>query len=271
MNPRPGVRVAARQWRRGFSPAYLAVGVFLAAILVPVGLMIYSAVRGGEPLVLVRTAADALTAAATTGRAAPARLTLKDLDELAPGYHPLDATAPPTVYESFDAITSLQWATTIAQAWATDSRLDRIDVVRVHADGLIDVAGDPDAEVIYRFVSPDRLKDLRRRADLSANANVQTELWVRVKSGEASVVAPATPAALLAFRDQEGLAPEPPRALPLADTFVKLAGHPPFMAELYKGYLLYSEPDGWMWYLSTLAGEPLPRIRSTDGKTFPYR
>jgi hypothetical protein len=271
MNPRPGFRVAARRWRRGFTPAYLAVTVFLAAILVPVGLMIYSAVRGGEPLVLVRTAAGALTAAATTGRAAPARLTLQELDDLAPGYHPLDTAAPPTTYASFDAVAALPWASSIAQAWVRDAKLDRLDVVRLHADGLIDVADDRDAEVTYRFVSPERLKELRRRADLSANANVQTEFWVRVKGGEPSVVAPATPAALLAFRDQEGLAPEPPRALPLADVFVKLAGHPPFKTEFYKGYLLYTEPDGWMWYLSTLAGEPLPRIRSTDGKTFPYK
>jgi hypothetical protein len=270
MKPRPGSTVA-RQRRRGFTPAYLAVGVFLAAILVPVGLMIYSAVRGGEPMVLVRTAADAITAAATTGRAAPARLTLQDLDDLSPGYHPLDVAAPPTAYGNFDAVTALPWAATIAQAWVTDARLDRLDVVRLRADGLIDVADDGDAEVVYRFVSPDRLKELRRRADLSANANVQTEFWVRVKGAEASVVAPATPAALLAFRDQESLAPEPPRALPLAETFAKLSALTSAKAEFYKGYLLYIEREGWMWYLSTLSGEPLPRIRSADGKTFPYK
>ena len=182
--------------------ARLAVPVFLAAILVPVGLMVYSAVRGGDSL--VRTAADAITAAATTGRAAPATLTLTDLDDLSPGYHTLDAAPPSSGYASLDAIGALPWAVTIAQAWVNDARLDRIDVVRVQPDGLVNVADDREAEVTYRFVSPDRIKELRRRADLSANANVQTEFWVRVKGGQASVIAPTTPAALLAFRDHEG-------------------------------------------------------------------
>jgi hypothetical protein len=141
----------------------------------------------------------------------------------------------------------------------------------VHPDGLVNVADDEEAEVTYRFVSPERIKELRRRADLSANANVQTEFWVRVKGGQASVIAPTTPAALLAFRDHEGLPPEDPRALPLAATFTKLAGRPQFKAQLYKGYLLYAEGEGWIWYFSTLSGETLPRIRSTDGKTYPYK
>jgi len=255
--------------RSGFTGARLAVLVFLAAILVPAGLMIYSAVRGGESL--VRTAADAITAAATTGRAAPATLTLKDLDDLSPGYHTLDATAPPSGYASFDAITSLPWALTIAQAWVNDARLDRVDLVRVHPDGLMNVADDQDAEVTYRFVSPDRIRELRRRADLSANATVQTEFWVRVKGGQASVIAPTTPAALLALREHEGIPAEHPRALPLAATFTKLATRPQFKAPLYNGYLLHLEDEGWVWYFSTLSGESLPRVRSTDAKAYPYK
>lgn len=252
-----------------FTGLRLAVPVFLAAILVPVGLMVYSAVRGGDSL--VRTAADAITAAATTGRAAPATLTLTDLDDLSPGYHTLDAAPPSSGYASLDAIGALPWAVTIAQAWVGDARLDRIDVVRVQPDGLVNVADDREAEVTYRFVSPDRVKELRRRADLSANANVQTEFWVRVKGGQASVIAPTTPAALLAFRDHEGAPAEHPSALPLAATFAKLAGRPQFNAPFYKGYLLHLEGEGWVWYFSTLSGEPLPRVRSTDAKTYPYK
>jgi hypothetical protein len=257
--------------RPTFTGARLAMAVFLAAILVPAGLMIYSAVRGGEPLVLVRTAADAITAAATTGRAAPAALTLEELGDLSPGYHTLETPPPPSGYASFDAVIAMPWAQAIAQAWVGDARLDRVDVAGVRPDGLIDVAKDQDAEVTYRFVSPDRIKELRRRADLSANANVPTEFWIRVKSGEASVVAPATPAALLAFRDHEGLAPEPPRALPLAAMFTKLTTRSPFKAPFYRGYLMYTEGEGWVWYFSTMAGETLPRVRSTDGKVFPYK
>src|SRR5262245_58995743 len=97
--------------RPALTGARLAVIVFLAAILVPAGLMIYSAVRGGDSL--VRTAADAITAAATSGRAAPATLTLEDLDDLSPGYHTLAAAPPPVEYAGFDAIAALPWALTI--------------------------------------------------------------------------------------------------------------------------------------------------------------
>ena len=84
-------------------------------------------------------------------------------------------------------------------------------------------------------------------------------------------MAPATPAALLALRDQDALPPEPPQAMPLAATFEKLAAHPPFKASFYSGYLLYADGEGWVWYLSTLDGESLPRVRSADGKAFPYK
>ena len=248
----------------------LAVPVFLAAILVPVGLMVYSAVRGGDSL--VRTAADAITAAATTGRAAPATLTLTDLDDLSPGYHTLDAAPPSSGYASFDAIGALPWAVTIAQAWVGDARLDRIDVVRVQPDGLIDVADDREAEVTYRFVSPDRVKELRRRADLSANANVQTEFWVRVKGGQASVIAPTTPAALLAFRDHEGAAARAPqRAAARRDIRQACGVVRSSMRRFTRAICCTLEGEGWVWYFSTLSGEPLPRVRSTDAKTYPYK
>jgi hypothetical protein len=249
--------------------ARLAFLVFFLAILVPVGLMVYSAVRGGESL--VRTAADAISAAATTGRTAPTSVTLSDLDDLSPGFHPLEVTPPPSGYESLDAVAVLPWAVTIAQAWADDARLERIDVDRLHPDGVVNVADDNEAEVTYRFVSPERIRELRRRADLSANAQVQTEFWVRVQNGQPTVVAPTTPAALQAFRDHEGLPPEHPRALPLATTFARLATRTEFKAPFYKGYLLHVESEGWVWYFSTLSGQSLPRVRSTDAKAWPYK
>jgi hypothetical protein len=249
--------------------ARLAFLVFILAILVPVGLMVYSAVRGGESL--VRTAADAISVAATTGRAASTAVTLNDLDDLSAGFHPLEAAPPPASYASFDAIAALPWAVTIAQAWADDARLERIDVDRLHPDGLLNVSDDKEAEVTYRFVSPERINELRRRADLSANAQMQTEFWLRVQNGQPTVLAPTTPAALQAFRDHEGLPPEHPSALPLATTFARLANRAEFKAPFYKGYLLHLEGEGWVWYFSTLSGTSLPRVRSTDGKVWPYK
>ncbi len=191
--------------RANLPGARLAFSVFILAVLVPVGLMVYSALRGGESL--VQTAADAIRVAATTGRAASTTVTLNSLDDLPPGFHPLNVTPPPSGYASLDAVAALPWAVTIAQAWANDARLERIDVERLHPDGLLNVADDEEAHVTYRFVSPNRMSDLRRRADLSANAEVQTEFWVRVQNGHPTVMAPTTPAALQTFRDHEGLPP----------------------------------------------------------------
>ena len=157
---------AARASARGggaSSPAFLAVDGLSRRVLVPAGLMLYSALHGGESLAPHRGGRDHRRC--DDGRAASAALTLEDLDELPPGDHPLDIAPPASGYPSFDAIAALPWAPTIAQAWVDDARLDRIDIVRLRADGLIDVANDRDAEVIYRFVSPDRIKELRRRAD----------------------------------------------------------------------------------------------------------
>jgi hypothetical protein len=255
---------------RAYLPgARLAFLVFILAILVPVGLMVYSAVGGSESL--VRKAADAISAAATTGGAEPISVTLNDLEDLSPGFHPLEATPPPSGYASLDAVAALPWAVTIAQAWADDARLERIDVDRLHPDGLLNVADDKEAEVTYRFVSPERIKELRRRADLSPNAQVQTEFWVRVQNGEPTVLAPTTPAALQAFRDHEGLPPEHPPALPLATTFARLATRAEFKAPFLKGYLLHVDSEGWVWYFSTPSGKSLPRVRSTDAKAWPYK
>ena len=261
--------VAVPGVRANLPGARLAFLVFILAILVPVGLMVYSAVRGGESL--VQTAADAIGVSATTGRAASTAVTLNSLDDLSPGFHPLDATPPLSGYASLDAVAALPWAVTIARAWADDARLERIDVDRLHPDGLVNVADDEEAQVTYRFVSPDRMSELRRRADLSANAQVQTEFWVRVQDGQPTVMAPTTPAALQTFRDHEGLPPEHPRALALGTTFARLANRAEFKAPLYNGYLLHVEGEGWVWYFSTLSGTSLPRVRSADGKVWPYK
>jgi hypothetical protein len=39
----------------------------------------------------------------------------------------------------------------------------------------------------------------------------------------------------------------------------------------YKGYMVFSGGEGWVWYLSTLSGrESIPRIRASDGRMWPY-
>jgi hypothetical protein len=228
--------------------AGLAFLVFMLAILVPVGLMLYSAVRSGESL--VRTAASAVSG--TPARLSIKAVTLDELGDLSPGYHVLDATPPVTGFAAFDPVVQLPWALAVAQRWGKDVRLERIDVERVHPDGLLNVADDAEAEVTYRFVSPDKIAELRRRADLSSTATVQTEFWLKVKKGEMTVFSPSTPGALLVLREHEGLPPEhPAKALPLSALFTKLVSRPEYRAPFYQGYLIHVEDEGWVWYFST--------------------
>lgn len=194
-----------------------------------------------------------------------ARRSLADLRELHDrGRLGLDAPPPAGGYARFDAVAELPWALKIAQAWQADARLERIDVSRVTPAGLVDVAGDPDAEVMYRFVSPSRVAQYWREADVNQKAESDYEFWVIAKGGGAFVQ-------LLRSRPSSGdkVAP-PPQVLTLAATFER--ARPRFPARpFYRGYMIYADRDGWVWYLSTLSGrESVPRVRGRDGRTWPW-
>ncbi len=273
-----GLRVAAASAAApqiriiGFPVARLAFLVFLLAIVVPVVLMVYSAVNSVRMTDASLGRASAALASLARGRVgASGAVTVEGLRDLGAGFHDLSVSAPAGGYANFDAVVQLPWAVTIAQAWAADARLQRIDVGRVHPDGLVNAQDDSEAEVTYRFVSGDRVEELRRRADLSSQAELPTEFWVRVKSGKPQVIAPATAAAMLHAHDLDGLPPAHPQALSLADTFKRLSGKPQFAAPFYQGYLIYLKSEGWVWYFSTLSGSSLPRVRATDARSYPYR
>ena len=254
----------------GFPLARLSLLVFLLAIVVPVVLMVYSAVT------TVRMTDASLGRASTAlaslaRRSVPGAVTLDGLHDLGAGFHDLSVSAPAGGYANFDAVVQLPWAVTIAQAWAGDARLQRIDVGRVHPDGLVNAQDDGEAEVTYRFVSPDRVEELRRRADLSSKAELPTEFWLRVKNGTPQVIAPGTMAVMLHVHDLDGPPPAHPQALSLAETFKRLAGSPQFSAPFYRGYLIFLKNEGWVWYFSSLSGSSLPRVRAVDARAYPYR
>ena len=255
----------------GFPVARLAFLVFLVAIVVPVVLMIYSAVTAVRMTDASLGRASAALASLARDTAKAKAVQLDGLRDLGPGFHDLSVSPPAGGYATFDAVVQLPWAVTIAQAWAGDARRQRIDVGRRHPDGLVNAEDDAEAEVTYRFVSADRVEELRRRADLSSKAEMPTEFWVRVKSGKPQVIAPGTVGAMLHVHDLDGLPPAHPQALPLTDTFKRLAGKSQFSAPFYSGYLIFLKSEGWVWYFSTLSGTSLPRVRATDARPYPYR
>lgn len=178
---------------------------------------------------------------------------------------PLQVSSPPTALDRFDPAASLPWALAIAQGWQHDVRLERIDAERVRPDGSVDLAGDRDAEVLYRFWSPGQIEEFRRRADLQKDAKVACEFWLRMQTGKIM-------ARVLDGKPDDDPLPPFPEIPPLMTTFAALSGRPGFpMKPFFDGYLLHLQGEGWVWYLQTLGGESLPRVRARDGRQYPYR
>ena len=196
----------------------------------------------------------------------PARpaLTVANLAGLIAGGRQKVEVAPPAGgYAALDPVTALPWASEIARRWAADARLERIDAARIGPRGLVDAARDPEAEVVYRFVSPSRVEAYFKEADVRSGVRAQSEMWVVVARGGAFVQALSSPPS------SQRTLPPAPKVLSLADTLARARSRIPDRP-FYKGYLIHST-EGWVWYLSTLSGrESLPRIRAADGRAWPY-
>jgi hypothetical protein len=240
--------------------------VFLIAVLAPLGFiyMQWRASNAFAPLnTLVSTATSSLKKTRTT----------RELRDLPRGFHDLETTPPPGGYASVDAVAGLPWALAIAQAWSADARIERIDVERMRPDGSVNAADDAESKVTYRFTSPDRSEELYRRAETSGKAEVDNELWVQLGGGRAQVIAHYNSASFArAMERVKARAPGHPAVLPLTE-LVARPGAKRTLRPLpfYRGYLIYNQTEGWVWYFSTLANESFPRIRARDGSPYPYR
>lgn len=208
------------------------------------------------------------TAVAPSGSAKGPRMVPADLRTAAAGVHDLDAAPPAGGYAAVDAVAALPWALSIAQGWEKDARLERIDVNRMRPDGTANVADDHEAVIRYRFLSPGREATLAEQSKLTASARGTTSLFVSVERGapRAQVIESRATRAR-----SEALPPHPavlslPR-LVARDAVGRLLSGVPFV----NGYLIHNSGEGWVWYFSTLAGEPKPRVRAHDGAVWPFR
>jgi hypothetical protein len=262
----PLVMETAAPPRTGRGAVAIISTVFLIAVLAPLA-FVYVQWRAGQALAPLRTLTS--TTAALTKKAR----TPRELRDVPRGYHDLDVSPPPGGYGAIDAVATLPWALTIAQAWSGDARLERIDIDRLRPDGTVNAADDSEARVTYRFVSPARTDALFRQAELSAKAEANIGLWVRVSEGRPQVYADYSAAQLARILQRVKTSPaaDHPAALPLT----ALVARPSVRRVLkpvpfYKGYLIHIEREGWVWYLSTLANEGFPRVRARDGAPYPY-
>ncbi len=195
---------------------------------------------------------------------------------------PLDVAPPLGGYTAVDAAINLPWALTIAQGWQRDVRLDRVDVERMRPDGTANCRDDAEASVLYRFVSPGRIEELRRQSDLTRNPEGEYEFWVTLKKGQTmarTLRSRSLPSDVGRFLEpakarvaratgQSFSVPPFPTVPPLHQVVTTASRQARWVAKpFYDAYMLWSEGEGWVWYISGLSGrDSMPRIRASDGR-----
>lgn len=275
----PAVTIDVSSFGRRRPTTAASIGCTLAvlAMVGGIGLYIYVRARGIERS--VRQSLQAVTQ--TLPKSFPTSIRLEESElpiaRLAePGFtgeHRLAAAPPPVPFAAFEPVAALPWALTIAQVWSRDAKLERLDVDRVRPDGTLNLVDDPDAEALYRFISPSRLEALRERMNLEKYPRGDQEFWVRVKGGAVYGYELQTLSQMLRDEDvQEVAALTWPKSLPLTDLLPALSRRRGFPSvPFFEGYLIRIEGEGWCWYLSTLSGSPdIPRVRARDGRVWPY-
>jgi hypothetical protein len=193
-------------------------------------------------------------------------LTPANLAELLPvrGRQLVEVAPPAGGYALLDPVAQIPWALAIAQGWAKDACLARIDASGIAPHGLVDASRGSEGEVMYRFLSPARIEAYWKQADVRTDVRAQVEMWVIAKGGAALVQTLTAPPSRGA-----SLSPAP-AALPMAELLERSRSRLP-PRPYYKGYMVFTGAEGWVWYLSTLSGrDSIPRIRAADGRMWPY-
>jgi hypothetical protein len=247
-------------------PVTLAIAVFTLLIL---GVTVVPGVIAAYLGWKATQVALSRTVDVSPARGASAMATPATLRALPPGHHDIDAAAPAGGYSALDPVAAAPWALALAQAWAEDARLWRIDVSRLRPDGTVNVQDDGEARVRYRFVSPARAEALRQQAQLSQRAEGPVGLWVSVEgTGRPRVYIDQGRASTL----RDAPVPPHPSVMPLSALLARPAVRSALVpVPFYNGYMIHLEREGWVWYLSTLANESMPRVRAVDGVPWPYR
>lgn len=178
------------------------------------------------------------------------------------GWKTVDTPPPPGGFASFDPVGALPWAMAIARAWASDAELTRIDVGRVAATGVVDLAGE--ATSGYRFRSPARALRAKQEVDAGSKSTTTDEMMLQIRG---------TTVQVLLDDDRRGSEPAAPApvSLSLAALLEKARtgrgfGDRPF----YAGYMIHLPREGWVWYFTSPSGDSFPRVRARDGRTYPY-
>lgn len=177
------------------------------------------------------------------------------------GWKDVATEPPPGGYASFEPVAALPWALAIARGWASDAVLTRIDVGRVAATGVVDLAGEDVSG--YRFRSPARERRWRQETDAGSKSTTTTELMLQLKG--------TTLRALVSGDSRDEPEAPAPASLPLPALLERARtgkgfGDRPF----YGGYMIHLPREGWAWYFRAPSGDSFPRVRARDGRVYPY-
>ena len=178
------------------------------------------------------------------------------------GWKVLATTPPHGGFADFDPVASLPWAMAIGRAWASDAVLTRIDVGRVSATGVVDLGGEAGSG--YRFVSPGRRQRWINETDAGEKSLTATGLMLEIKG---------TLVRALPHEERTEASAPPPASLPLAEILERARRGRGFEDKpYYAGYLIHLPREGWVWYFRSVSGTAgYPRVRASDGRTYPYR
>lgn len=232
----------------------LRIGVAIAALVVA-----FTILR------VVRPVTDALDT--VRRQSDDLRESMRDIapDELATlepgGPRGVLASPPPNGFAAFDPVKQLDWVMTFARAWARDATLERIEGGPIAPGGTVDLSGQVEAALSYRFLSPERAAAWRRDADRVRDLEVDYRLELII--ARAKVAADVTRG-----RPTSAEAPPMEPLLAMANLLDRARAQKGFLDRpYYLGDLVYYASNGWVWRLKTLSGrETLPLIRARDGQ-----
>lgn len=180
------------------------------------------------------------------------------------GWNALDVPPPPSGFDAFEPVAALPWAVEIAQAWASDAVLTRIDIGRVDTTGVVTLSGETTSG--YRFASPARQLRWKQETDAGSKSLTRTGMMLQIQG--------TTVRALLeeGRNSNDRPAPAPPTILSLPEVLIRAKARRNGVADrpFYSGYMIHLPREGWVWYFSAPSGDSFPRARATDGRTYPY-
>jgi hypothetical protein len=241
---------SVRQLGRG---AKLAVVVGLVAAA---GVVAFSILRAVRP---ITEALDSVRQQSDEIRESLRMIAPSELAGIEPGRpRAVDIAGLADGLAALDPIGRLDWVLGIARAWSPDAVLERIEGGPIARDGTANLAADGDALLSYDFVSPQRLADWDREADVRRDAATNYRLELSLAKGGVT-------ARIVRGRPRNVKVPPIEALLAVGDLLARARKNGFPDRAFYVGTLRYLPRVGWHWQLQTPSQrEVFPRLRATS-------